>query len=281
MSILLVYATRHGATAGIAERIAALLTESDQPAEARPVEEVTSVNGYDAVVLGAAAYMFHWLKPAVKFARKHRAELVSRRVWAVQQRPARDGPDRQGRQERPAGAPAQGVRRAHRTRAPPRRAGLGSAHTTRAPNRSEGGNASSGTCRLLKDIMPTGDFRDSAAIESGRVRSPRPPSPTTASRSRCGRVCRSPATGGGLLCAFSSVSGMEVRCDGRRRTVCSRRSPTASGLRRPGLNAITAVTAPAADSWADWRRCDAPPEGVEGLFRRPEGDASTSGREHE
>ena len=150
MSILLVYATRHGATAGIAERIAALLTESDQPAEARPVEEVTSVNGYDAVVLGAAAYMFHWLKPAVKFARKHRAELVSRRVWAVQQRPARDGPDRQGRQERPAGAPAQGVRRAHRTRAPPRRAGLRSAHTTRAPNRSEGGNASSGTCRLLR-----------------------------------------------------------------------------------------------------------------------------------
>ena len=82
MSILLVYASRHGATAGIAERIAAILTESDQPAEARPVEEVTSVNGYDAVVLGAAAYMFHWLKPAVKFARKHRAELVSRRVWA-------------------------------------------------------------------------------------------------------------------------------------------------------------------------------------------------------
>ena len=281
MSILLVYATRHGATAGIAERIAAILTESDQPAEARPVEEVTSVNGYDAVVLGGAAYMFHWLKPAVKFARKHRAALVSRPVWAVQQRPARDGPGRQGRQGRPAGDPAQGVRRAHRTACAPAasRSSFGAYDPDAKP--IGGGKRFVRHMPAARDIMPAGDFRDSAAIESGQVRSPRPPSPTTASRSRCGRVCRSPATGGGLLCAFSSVSGMEVRCDGRRRTVCSRRSPTASGLRRPGLNAITAVTAPAADSWADWRRCDAPPEGVEGLFRRPEGDASTSGREHE
>ena len=37
MKILVAYATRHGATAGIAERIAATLTESGLPAEARPV----------------------------------------------------------------------------------------------------------------------------------------------------------------------------------------------------------------------------------------------------
>ncbi|HYO85323.1 MAG TPA: flavodoxin domain-containing protein [Dermatophilaceae bacterium] len=81
MKTLVAYATRHGATAGIAERIAATLTESGRPAEARAVEEVTSVDGYEAVILGGAAYMFHWLKPAVKFARQHRAALVSRPVW--------------------------------------------------------------------------------------------------------------------------------------------------------------------------------------------------------
>ena len=81
MKILVAYATRHGATTGIAQRIAEILTESGQPAEARPVEEITSIEGYDAVVLGGAAYMFHWLKPAVKFARKHRAALASRPVW--------------------------------------------------------------------------------------------------------------------------------------------------------------------------------------------------------
>jgi hypothetical protein len=45
MKTLVAYATRHGATAGIAERIAATLTESGRPAQARPVEEVTTVEG--------------------------------------------------------------------------------------------------------------------------------------------------------------------------------------------------------------------------------------------
>ena len=48
-------------------RIAATLTESGRPAEARPVEEVTSVAGYDAVVLGGAAIWYfasakNWFK---------------------------------------------------------------------------------------------------------------------------------------------------------------------------------------------------------------------------
>ncbi|KGN42994.1 flavodoxin domain-containing protein [Knoellia aerolata] len=81
MNVLVAYATRHGSTAGIAEHIAATLTERGLPAEAKPVEEVEGVDGYDAVVLGGAAYMFHWLKPAVRFARKHRDELTTKPVW--------------------------------------------------------------------------------------------------------------------------------------------------------------------------------------------------------
>lgn len=81
MNVLVAYATRHGATAGIAEHIAATLTDHGLSAEARPVEAVERLDGYDAVVLGGAAYMFHWLKPAVRFAKKHHAELSSRPVW--------------------------------------------------------------------------------------------------------------------------------------------------------------------------------------------------------
>ena len=61
MRVLVAYATRHGATAGIAERVAAALTAAGLSAEARPVEDVRDVEPYDAVVLGGAAYMFHWL----------------------------------------------------------------------------------------------------------------------------------------------------------------------------------------------------------------------------
>lgn len=81
MKILVAYATRHGATAGIAERVTAALQAVGLSAEARPVEDVTNVEPYDAVVIGGAAYMFHWLKPALKFCRRHHKELAARPVW--------------------------------------------------------------------------------------------------------------------------------------------------------------------------------------------------------
>jgi menaquinone-dependent protoporphyrinogen oxidase len=81
MNVLVAYATRHGATAGIAERIATTLRAAGLAAEARPVDEVQDLAPYDAVVLGGAAYMFHWLKDATVFARRHRAELTARPVW--------------------------------------------------------------------------------------------------------------------------------------------------------------------------------------------------------
>jgi menaquinone-dependent protoporphyrinogen oxidase len=81
MKVLVAYATRHGATAGIAERIAAALTAAGLPAETRPVEDVTDAGSYDAVVLGGAAYMSHWLGSAVTFAQRHRDQLAARPVW--------------------------------------------------------------------------------------------------------------------------------------------------------------------------------------------------------
>ena len=98
MRVLVAYATRHGATAGIAERIAAALTAAGLSAEARPVENVTDVGPYDAVVLGGAAYMFRWLKPAVAFARRHSEELAARPVWLFSSGPlGTDLVDKDGR----------------------------------------------------------------------------------------------------------------------------------------------------------------------------------------
>ena len=98
MRVLVVYATRHGATAGIAERIAAALNAAGLSADVRPVEEVEGVERYDAVVLGGAAYMFHWLKPAVTFARRHRKELAARPVWLFSSGPlGTDLEDKEGR----------------------------------------------------------------------------------------------------------------------------------------------------------------------------------------
>jgi menaquinone-dependent protoporphyrinogen oxidase len=81
MSVLVAYATRHGATRGIAERIAARLTSDGLPAEARAVADVRDVSTYDAFVIGSAAYMFHWLKDATTFVKRNRGLLAQRPVW--------------------------------------------------------------------------------------------------------------------------------------------------------------------------------------------------------
>ena len=81
MSILVAYATRHGATRGIAERIAERLRAAGLDAEVRPATEVRDAARYDAFVVGAAAYMFHWLEDATKFVRRNRALLAERPTW--------------------------------------------------------------------------------------------------------------------------------------------------------------------------------------------------------
>jgi menaquinone-dependent protoporphyrinogen oxidase len=81
MNVLVAYSSRHGATAGIAEHIATHLTEAGFSATALAVNTVTSVDDYDAVVLGASAYLFHWQKAAVRFAHEYAEHLATHPLW--------------------------------------------------------------------------------------------------------------------------------------------------------------------------------------------------------
>ncbi len=98
MSVLVAYASRHGATQGIAERIAERLRAAGLEVEARRVSDVRGVSGYDAFVIGSAAYMFHWLKDATGFVRRHRSVLATRPVWLFSSGPlGTDKVDEEGR----------------------------------------------------------------------------------------------------------------------------------------------------------------------------------------
>lgn len=82
----------------LAERIAETLRAAGLTADAVPVEQVYDLEGYDAVVLGGAAYMFHWLKDATKFAKRHHRELRSRPTWLFSSGPlGTDRVDEEGR----------------------------------------------------------------------------------------------------------------------------------------------------------------------------------------
>lgn len=81
MKILVAYASRHGATKGIAERIAQTLEPRGHEVTLQPVDQVQAADGYDAFIVGSAAYAGHWLKEASEFVREHLALLASRPVW--------------------------------------------------------------------------------------------------------------------------------------------------------------------------------------------------------
>jgi len=81
MHVQVVFASQYGATQGIAERIGANLRCHGFEATVEPANQATDPAGFDASVIGSAAYYFHWMKPAVAFVRRNRAALASRPVW--------------------------------------------------------------------------------------------------------------------------------------------------------------------------------------------------------
>jgi menaquinone-dependent protoporphyrinogen oxidase len=56
-SILIAYATKNGSTEQVAGKVAARLSSQGLVADVRAAHDVTSLEGYDGVVLGSAIYM--------------------------------------------------------------------------------------------------------------------------------------------------------------------------------------------------------------------------------
>lgn len=81
MRVLVVYASRHGATAGIAARIATRLGDSGASVELRGVDEVETLDAYEAVVLGAPVYDQSWPPEANAFVARNRDALAARPLW--------------------------------------------------------------------------------------------------------------------------------------------------------------------------------------------------------
>jgi menaquinone-dependent protoporphyrinogen oxidase len=81
MTTLVAYASRYGATQGIAERISDRLVSSGHLAQARSLTAVGDLLSYDTFVVGSAAYMGSWLKEATEFVRSNQVLLTTRPVW--------------------------------------------------------------------------------------------------------------------------------------------------------------------------------------------------------
>ena len=81
MTILIAYASKHGSTQEIAERIAAKLQQVGQEAEVRSMDAIEDAGGYEAFVIGSAVYYGSWLKEATEWVHRNQAVLAAHPVW--------------------------------------------------------------------------------------------------------------------------------------------------------------------------------------------------------
>jgi menaquinone-dependent protoporphyrinogen oxidase len=179
MSILVAYASRHGATQGIAERIADTLRASGLDVRVRPVRAVSDVPEYDAFVIGGAAYMFHWLKDATSFVRRHRAVLATKPVWLFSSGPLGTEPlDAQGNDQKRAAIPRELPELAMLVGARESRVFFGAYRRDRKPIGI--GERFVSLMPATRDALPEGDFRDWAEIDAWARDIARSLSPVTA-----------------------------------------------------------------------------------------------------
>ena len=92
MKVLVSAASRHGATAEIASAIGETLTEAGLEAVVLTPDAVTTLDGYDAVILGSGIYVGHWMDTAKNLVERHSAALASRPVWLFSSGPIGEPP---------------------------------------------------------------------------------------------------------------------------------------------------------------------------------------------
>lgn len=96
--VLVVVASRHGATAEIADALARSLAECPAgraaalSAVAVPAHQRPDPAPFDAVVVGSAVYAGRWLDPARQYAADHAGVLRTRPVWMFSSGPIGDPP---------------------------------------------------------------------------------------------------------------------------------------------------------------------------------------------
>jgi menaquinone-dependent protoporphyrinogen oxidase len=79
--IHVVYASRHGGTAGIAGRIAEVLRAEGVEVVLSDAADRPPASGFDATLVGAGVYLGSWVKEGVEFLERNQSTLATMPVW--------------------------------------------------------------------------------------------------------------------------------------------------------------------------------------------------------
>jgi menaquinone-dependent protoporphyrinogen oxidase len=163
MSILVTYATKYGSTQGIAERIATTLKAQGLKVELQPIMISRDVAGYEALVIGSAAYMGSWLKDAAEFVRRNRSILATKPVWLFSSGPLGTATkDPQGRDVLVASEPKEFAEFKEAIKPRSLRVFFGALDRSKL----KGSHRLVAMLPASKAVLVEGDFRDWKAIEA-------------------------------------------------------------------------------------------------------------------
>ncbi len=91
MKLLVAYASKYGSTAEIAKVIGDELHQRHYEVEVKSIDDVDSLIGYDAYVIGSAVYAGGWMKSAARFLRSSQDVLAGHPVWLFSSGPTGQG----------------------------------------------------------------------------------------------------------------------------------------------------------------------------------------------
>jgi menaquinone-dependent protoporphyrinogen oxidase len=173
--IQVVYASRHGGTAGIAKRIGDVLRTQDAEVAVADAADGPDPTAFDGYVVGSGVYMGSWLKEGIEFLERNQLLLATRPVWLFSSGPLpgsskatdttdplelalgpMDGPGSGGRKRIAALSDAIGPR--------DHRVFLGAFDPNQPPR-----SLAERVVRLMpaaRKVLPAGDFREWDAIEA-------------------------------------------------------------------------------------------------------------------
>lgn len=166
MKVLVAYASKYGSTEGIAERIGEALQRRGLQVDVSRCKDVPDVSGYDAYVVGSAAYIGKWRRDARKFVQRNAEELDGHPVWLFSSGPVgTDTVDAQGKDVLAEAAPKEFAEFDDLIHPRGRQVFFGAFH----PDEIRGGDRIATWLPAVKDLLPAGDFRDWDAIDAWAV----------------------------------------------------------------------------------------------------------------
>jgi menaquinone-dependent protoporphyrinogen oxidase len=167
LKVLVAYASKYGATKGIAEFIGEKLRQGGLEADVQDASSVRNAENYDAFVIGSALYMFHWMKEARQFVSKNDSVLAGHPVWLFSSGPVGNNPkDAKGQDLLEVSGPKELDELERLTKAREHKVFFGALDGSKLTGTTGFFYRMARRSQTARESMPEGDFRDWKGIEA-------------------------------------------------------------------------------------------------------------------